>query len=298
MKQIFIGLLFLFGAIGSYLKMTAPDPIFSPKTEQEKSTTTEEKYNNPILNDKKSLEQRIEKTDNSLLWNNLNNYEIKTDHLLKTHSPASISKEIQGNVPKIINCLNEDLCGMKPSPGKAYFDNSETHSHKILKRELSILNELIEDRKVHINDVKLPYEQLISLKNQEIKKLTIDLYTHDNTAASFSQLLSISKDLTNESKAYLYSKAFQNIQNKTIQNEYFQSLLKSIHSKNSFEVTLILEQSKSFGLSQNQFEEVIKNSCRFKFDEDESQNWSEVRYSLNEAIKLQNYSLSVERICI
>lgn len=247
----------------------------------------------------KRLESKASTPDSKELLKDLNNFTLSTKQILKQHSAVVVQKLIENQAITLVECLEKDFCGMKRDEQKGYFDESEVGGAKNLKHQLRHLLTLSKEAKIDDSSIELPFSRLFALPNEETKLIAAELFLKkDSSEKQIQKLLQKEELFTAESRALYYNLLFKSInQNSPLHATLITSLLQALHHNDSSLVLAILEKSEEYKLAENEYFEIIKESCRIKTDPDESSNWKLARYSLNQAVLKNNYNLSVDTIC-
>lgn len=245
----------------------------------------------------KKLETKTSSTDSKELSRDLNNFSLSTKQVLQQHAASSIQKLIQKQTHTLVDCLEKDFCGMKRDEQKGYFDESEVGGAKNLRHQLRHLLALSKDNQIDDENIELPFIRLFALPNQDIKILAAELFLQKDSS-KIDELIKNEEYFTAESRAQYYELLFRSVEKDSpLHATLITNLLQALHHEDSSLVLAILEKSEDFKLAENEYFEIIKESCGIKTNPEEKHNWKLVRYSLNQASIKNNYNLSVDTIC-
>jgi predicted transcriptional regulator YheO len=222
--------------------------------------------------------------------------EQSTSSAIKTvHNKAPLNhkriKEQEKKVYSLSQCLIKNSCGMKPLAGDPYFDEAEVRGSKELKK---LLRTMVKSN----TTFTLPYKNLFKLPNEQIKIDALKLFIGKKlTDRTLSSILSQKASFTGSAQALMYKELLNKYHTENQHEKIIRSLIDSLENSDSFMVMRIIEESKYYRLTENEFKDIIQGSCRFKTSEQDQHNWKMVRYALNESIRENNYRLNIDSIC-
>lgn len=249
--------------------------------------------NTPLAEDIKKLESKLSKElTEDQLFAPLMDFTIAAKDLPNKKEQAKHYKElINKSLHEKLACI-EQLCGMEPEEDKPYFDETDTIAHKMMKRELDILDSLLES-----GDLSLSQEEQQRLVSETLIPL-LDVDSPQVTEAligPLSKLPNGPETLLNAVEKFEgdnAKEAFKRLSKTSLdRNSWIDTLVKRLESADAFTAVTIVEGLFDMRLSSDELERIYPPLCRYKEDSSEEHNWLNIRHQMQRIVGDKDFCL-------
>jgi hypothetical protein len=303
MKNKIISIIFIAASFTIAYNFFREKPVETEEIyEEEKAVEQTEKssfksdpliQNTPLAEDIKKLESKLSKelTEDEL-FAPLLDFTISPEELpnRKTHA-RHYNEIINKSLHEKLACI-EQFCGMEPEEGKPYFDETDTVAHKMMKRELDILNSLLDS-----GDLTLSPEEQQQLVNETLVPL-LDVNSPQVTEAligPLSKLPNGPETLLNAVEKFEgdnAKEAFKRLSKSSLdRNSWIDTLIRRLESADAFTAVTIVEGLFDMRLTSSELERIYPPLCRYKEDSSEEHNWLNIRHQMQRIVGDKDFCL-------
>jgi hypothetical protein len=239
---------------------------------------------------KKYETQLDEKLTESRTWKEIQDFSTPSAILLyeKKLDKEKLKNIISKTIPKTIQCLKKNFCGVTPDKDDGYFDPNNTPGHKSIERLLQITNNHYNELDVQGLITQEDLIELIGFEHSEISELATSLWIKGEN--SIPELLERSEQWKGESGAKIYALLSNKIP-KDERSNFIESLKKTLSSKDPYTLLSIVEKLKVMPLTIDEFREILVPVCQFQYKEDQKHNWLAFRKNISDTAIANNSTL-------
>ncbi len=245
-----------------------------------------------LRNDRAQLEKKLSaEVLKDPSWDKVNDFTVSIDDLVSANNSLYLFKLSSSTVIQLKNCLKKDFCGMQTrNENDAYFDETKTPGHILLKRNLEILSRclLLRPELVSEIDGDLMLE-LTQNENEDVQVLAIEILKKNQNENSNS-LMTIIENYSGNAKA---NALVEFSKNKMIDDRLvlIDGLEKTFAFNDINTVLSVIEKLDEMNLSKEDLIRTSKNLCHFKSNSKNIHNWKMINYDLGKL------SIDLENIC-
>ena len=226
-------------------------------------------------------------------WPSINDYSISTKELINKDNGRYYFRLINNSIANLTSCLKKNFCGMeRRNENDAYFDESKTPGHILLKRYLTIMIYSLNlypdlQHKIDWNLIRELTENI----NENVQVLALELLNNFNALNNGNyNLFKIVDNYRGNAKA----EALTELSIKTSSDGHLllvNSLENTFSSDDPNTVISVLEKLDRMNLSQEESEKISKYLCHYKEDGPDNPNWKMIKYDM------KNLSIDLKKVC-